>query len=257
MAEQGDADVLGKKVFFLHPSALIQNQVIEELVQEEFEVYSTKDETKLRKLLKKYHDSIVFANISDGMKETAWEDWIKSVMADSGTAGVGIGIIASNDDTSLRYKYATQIKVSCGYTVVKPPLPPAIKQLVSVLHNANAKGRRKYLRAITEQEANITVNIPMNGTFVTGTIRDISAVGFSCSFSQDPELAKNSHIPDMQIRLKSQLLKVPGIVFGSRVHLAEKVYVILFTQSASPDIHTKIRKFIHSLLQSRIDSELK
>ncbi|MCL2374525.1 MAG: pilus assembly protein PilZ, partial [Treponema sp.] len=124
MAGHGNLDSLGRKIFFLHPSALIQNHVIEELAQEEFEVYSAKDEARLKKLLRKYPDSIVFANIGDGMKESAWETWIKSVMADRETAGVDIGIIASSDDQNLRYKYTGQIKVACGYTVMKPPLPP-------------------------------------------------------------------------------------------------------------------------------------
>jgi hypothetical protein len=35
MAENENIGPLGKKIFFLHPSALIQNQIITELAQEE------------------------------------------------------------------------------------------------------------------------------------------------------------------------------------------------------------------------------
>ena len=257
MAEKGNVDSLGRKIFFLHPSALIQNQIIEELAQEEFEAYVAKDETKLRQLLKKHPNSIVFANISDGMKENAWEDWIKSVMAASETAGVDIGVIVSTDNANLRHKYLEQIKVRCGYTVMKSDLTAIIRQLIIILNSVNAKGRRKYVRALTGNETNTTVNFPMNGTFINGSIKDISTVGFSCTFAENHEITKNSLFSDIQIRLQTQLLKAEGIVFGSRPEGLDKVYVILFTQRTSPDVKTRIRKFIHNFLQSKIDAELK
>ena len=257
MLEDNTTGFLGRKVFFLHPSALIQNQVIEELVQEEYEIYAVKDESKLRRLLKRYPDSIVFANISDGMKESAWEEWIRSVLTSSETAGTDIGIIAYADNENFRYKYLDQMRVRCGFTVMKADLSTVITQLKKILSSANAKGRRKFIRAIISNGANISVNLPMNGTFVNGIIRDISTMGFSCYFADDPGLTKNHHYTDIQIRLKSQLLKVQGMVFGSRMQQYEKVYVILFTPRTSPDVLAKVRTFIHSYLQSKMDMELK
>ena len=248
---------LGRKIFFLYPSAFIQNQIVAELGQEEFEAYTAKDETKLRKLLKKYPDSIVFANISEGMKEGAWEEWIRSVMGDGETSGVDIGIVASMDNAGLRSKYTEQFKIRCGYTVLKSELSSVVKQLVDILNSVNAKGRRKYLRAETEKEVNTTINLPINGTFVNGVVKDISTVGFSCSFAEDPGLTKNGLFSDIQIRLATQILKAEGIVFGSRADETEKTYVILFTKRLSPDARTRIRKFIQFFLQAKMDTELK
>jgi len=248
---------LGRKAFFLHPSVIIQNQIVSELAQEEFEVYTVKDETKLRRLLKKYPDSIVFANINDGMKEKAWEEWIRGVMGSSETAGVGIGILAYGSDEAIRRKYTEQFKVQCGFTLMKSDANEVVKQLITILNSANAKGRRKYIRALTENETNVTVNLPINGTYVIGLIKDISVVGFSCTFKEDPNLAKNSLFNDIQIRLQTQLLKAEGIVFGSRMDGGQKTYVILFTQRVDPSLRTRIRKYIQSYLQSKMDGELK
>ena len=247
---------LGKKVFFLHPSAIIQNQVITALAQEEFEVYVVKDEVKLREKLKKYSDSIVFACINEGLRENEWEEWIRSVTVNEETSGVSIGIIASGLVESTRRKYILQQKISCGYTVIKSDISEVVKQLVTVLNNRNAKGRRKYIRALTENEPNTTVNFPMNGTFVNGKLKDISVVGFSCSFEEDPGLVKNSLFGNIQVRLQSQLLKAEGIVFGSRMDGSEKTYVILFTQRIDPEVRTKIRKYVQSNLQSVMEREL-
>jgi hypothetical protein len=250
-------DILGRKLFFLYPSAVIQNQIAAELIQQEFEVYIVKDHVKLRQALKQYPNSIVFANINDGISEKEWEAWIRGVMGDPETAGVDIGIICNGDDENLKRKYLTQIKIKCGYTVLKSDLSPAIRQLMEILKAVDAKGRRKYIRASTEKEVNTTVNFPMHGTFVNGVIKDISVVGFSCAFSDDPGFTKNSLFQDIQIKLQTMLIKAEGIIFGSRMDGASKVYVVLFTQRIDPEVRTRIRKYIQSNLQSKIEAEFK
>jgi hypothetical protein len=257
MANEGNEDILGRKLFFLYPSAVIQNQVAAELIQQEYEVYIIKDHVKLRKILKRYPASIVLANINDGMSTNEWEAWIRGVMADPETADVSIGIVCSGEDENLKRKYLSQVNIQCGYTVVKSDLSLAIKQLMDILKAADAKGRRKYIRATTENETNITVNFPVNGTFINGIIKDISVVGFSCAFNTDPELVKNTLFQDLQIKLQSILIKAEGIVFGSRMDGSNKIYVVLFTQRIDPDVRTKIRKYIQSNLQSKLDSLFK
>jgi len=257
MTENDNSVFFGKKIFFLYPPALLQNQVVAELAQEEFEVYIAKDETKLRQALKKFPDSIVFACINERLKESAWDEWIRSIISIPETAAVNIGIIAGSADENLMRKYLGQYKVTCGYTVIRSDMPGVTKQLVDILNNINAKGRRKYIRAFTDKEANTTVNFPINGTFINGLIKDISSVGFSCAFAEDPDLTKNSLFADIQLRLQSQLVKAEGIVFGSRMETNEKIYVILFTQRIDPEVRTKIRKYIQFNLQSKMDIEIK
>ncbi|MCL2479153.1 MAG: PilZ domain-containing protein [Treponema sp.] len=251
MAE--NTEILGKKIFFLYPSAVVQNRITEELIQQEFEVYTVKDHFRLRKLLAKYPDSVVFANLFDGMSEKEWEAWIRGVHAEA--PNVKIGIISGGDDEELRRKYIDDVKIQCGYTVIKSDLNIAMKQLFDVLKTADAKGRRKYIRAITENETNISVNFPKHGTFVHGSIKDISVVGFSCHFADDPGFPKNSLHQEIQIKLQTTILKAEGIIFGSRMDGNTRIYVVLFTQRIDPDTRARIRRYIQSNLQSKIDSE--
>jgi hypothetical protein len=125
------------------------------------------------------------------------------------------------------------------------------------LQNAEAKGRRKFIRAAPGYDSNTTINIPMHGAFVNGEIRDISVVGISCTLEGSPEIAKNVLIKDIQIKLQTSLLKVEGIVFGSRMNDGERIYVILFTQRIDLDVRTRIRKYIQQNLQTKMDGELK
>jgi len=253
---EGPAEMTGKKIFFLYPTVAVENKVIAELVQQEYEVYTAKNRDSLRKVLKDYPDSVVFVDINEQMTETEWEAWITSVKTSPDTKGVSIGIVTNNDDEKIKRKYLMTIKVS-GYTVLKFDLDKAIIHIIEILQGLDAKGRRKYMRVTTAKDSNTTLNLPFNGMFVKGYIRDISVVGLSCILEGNPEIPKNTLFKDIQVKLLSSLLKVEGIVYGSRMEGSERIYVVLFTQRIDPDIRTKIRRYIQQNLQSKMDSKLK
>jgi hypothetical protein len=252
----GSPDILGKKIFFLYPSAVVQNQIIAELAQQEFEVYAVKDHEALARILKKYPGSIVFVDIDERMGEEKWEAWIRS-MNTPAAGGASIGVLSVNDDEALRRKYINSVRVRGGYTVLKADINKIIKHLLDILKALDAKGRRKYIRAATENESLTTINLPLNGTFINGAIKDISVVGLSCAFAEDPGLTKNTLFQNIQVKLQSTILKVEGIIFGSRADGASRTYVILFTQRIDPDTRSKIRIYIQHNYQAKMDAEMK
>jgi len=248
------SDILGKKIFFVFPTAYIQNQVITELVQHEYEVYTSKNPKRLAHALKKYTDSIVFVNLDEGMRETEWEKWIHTLM--SALPNVGVGVFSSNSDEKIREKYIDILHIKCGYYNSKLDMSKTTVLILAVLEEMNVKGRRKYLRANTESESVATINMPVTSGFINGAIRDVSVVGVSCTFEGDIELHKNELLKDVQVRLQTMLLKVEAVVFGSRLDGHEKIFVLLFTQRVDPDVKVKIRKYVQQSMQHKIDNEI-
>jgi hypothetical protein len=255
--ENGSSGVLGKKVFFLYPSVVVLNGIVQELIQQEFEVYVVRDHGALQRVLKQFPDSIVLTDIDEGINEKEWELWIRGVMANRDTREVKIGILSNNKSEELRKKYLNEVKVACGYTVLKKDLTIPLQQILEILKTTEAKGRRKYLRATIEEGSPAAVNMPYNNMFINGVIKDISTVGFSAVFEGNPELAKNSLFQNVQLKLQSMLLKVEGIVFGARMDQVTKIYVILFTQRIDPSVRTRIRKYIQQSFQAKMDTTLK
>jgi len=249
-------EIVGKKIFFLYPSVAVQNKIVAELVQQEYEIYTVKNKDTLRRVLREYPNSIVFVDINEQMKETEWEAWVTAVKNAPDTKSTAIAVVTNNDDEKIKRKYLLTIKVA-GYTVMKFDLDKAVMHIIEILQKLEAKGRRKYIRATTTRDANATLNLPFNGTFVKGYIRDISVVGISCTLDGDPDIPKNTLFKDIQVKLLSSLLKVEGIVYGSRMEGTEKIYVLLFTQRIDPDVRTKVRKYIQQNLQSKMDNKLK
>ncbi|MCL1928390.1 MAG: PilZ domain-containing protein [Treponema sp.] len=253
----GNTAFTGKKIFFVHPSAFTQNEIIFELAQQEYEVYTVKDEEKLKRILKKYPDSFVFASIDETISSAKWEAWIRSVIGNEASKEIKIGVLSNTNNEESRKLYLNTLNVECGFIPVKQDKSKVLKILSDILNAGEARGRRKYIRADTRGETMTTINVPSNGTYITGEIRDISVVGLSCAFAQDPELGKNSLLHDIQIKLQSTLLKAEGIVFGSRMDETDKVYVLVFSQRIDPAVKTKIRTYIQKNLQSKMDVELK
>jgi len=251
-----NTEIVGKKVFFLCPSVQMQNQILEELTQQEFEVYAIKDSAHLTRVLKKYDDSIVFVNLDDSSSKNELEKWIETIYTAVPT--VKIGVFSSNNDEDYKNKFIKKFNISCGFMNLKLDMSKAAQKISETLDGLNVKGRRKYLRASTEHENTATINLPHEGNFIKGTIKDVSVVGIACVFDRDPPLKSKTLYKDIQLRLQSMLLKAEAVVFGSRDDSGNKTYVLIFnTQKISPDVRVKIRKYVQQSLQHKMDSELK
>ena len=248
------SDITGRKIFFLYPTASVKNQVITELAQQEYEVYVATDHARLARALKKYQDSILFINIDEKISEQDWEKWIGGIL--SNHPEIKVGVFSSRSEEELKEKYINKLNVTCGFLALKLDMSKSVGAVLEILKDTNAKGRRKYIRATTEREATATINMPHNGDFIKGVIKDISVVGVSCRFEIDPGLKKNTLFKDIQIKLQSMLIKAEAVAFGSREEEGEKNYVLLFTQRIDPDVRVKIRKYIQINLQNKMDSEI-
>lgn len=254
MSNEDTIPTLGRKIFFLHPSPQVQNAIVDELVQREYEAYTTGDRVSLRRVLKNFPGSIIFIDIDQLILEKEWEAWIREVMKAEDLRDIRIGILTTNRNDILQNKYANMLHLPCGYTMLHQDLAVTLTQILRILDANDAKGRRKYLRTTTENEAQTVVNFPLVGRFVGGALRDISTVGFSCFFKEDPDFATNSAFSNVQIKLKHIILNVEAIILGSRVEKQIKFYVALFTNRVSPDTQVKIRKYIQNNLQTQMDA---
>jgi hypothetical protein len=254
MEDVNSISLVERKVFFLNISPFFQHEIGAELIHLEFEVYYTSEYTNLQRILKKYPESIVFVNLDSLLPEKEWETWIRRTLADPATATTKFGVLADIYNDQIKKKYTETLKLPCGYTVVSKADPQkTLKQLSGLLVGIEARGRRKYVRAASENDTQMTINIPHDGFYLKGVIKDISSVGISCIFQRDPELGKNVLCKDMQIKLQTTILKVEGIVFGSRTDGLQKIYVFLFTQRVDPDARARIRTFVHQVLQEKMN----
>lgn len=247
---------MGKKVFFIYPHSVIQNELIQDLVDREYEVYFINDHTKVTSICEFYTAPILFINIDEGLEEPLWEKLIRDLMGNDSTAHAGIGILTYNENADLARKYLMDIMVNCGFIKLKLGLSESTKIIVKTLEANEVRGKRKFVRATcypTEASLNVTIGTSM----VSGHIVDISSVGMAVRFESSLTLVKNTYLKDIQLKLRGILLRVSAVVLGFREMEGEAtLYVLIFDQYVTDDIKSKLRSYINRTLQHEMERKL-
>lgn len=246
----------GKRVFFLNPQPVIL-EVASILADAEFEVYTTRDHAQLARYLRKDPDCLTFVNIDEGDDEGIWRGWIKSIGDDPVTANAAFGIVTTLDDEDKKSAYLMNLGVQCGFIVVKLGAAKTAEILLRTLEANEARGRRKYVRAMCPPDA-AEFNCTTDAGLLGGTIRDLSSVGMSAIFSGGIAIKTGTRLKDMQLILRGIRVMVTGVVIGSHEAAGVGTIVVIMFEPASltDDKRNKLRAFIRKTLQAMMDHQL-
>ncbi|MDA3811050.1 MAG: PilZ domain-containing protein [Spirochaetaceae bacterium] len=250
------AETLGRKVFFVYPHSVIQNQLIQDLIDREYEVYFINDHNKVQSVCEFYTAPLIFINIDEGLEEHEWEKLIRSLMENESTAHAKIGILTYNENPQLAQKYLMDIMVPCGFIRLKLGTNDSTQIIFKTLDANEVKGKRKFVRASCDSDK-ATLNVSHNGNIYSGNIVDISSVGMAITFNDTIALEKNTYFKDIQLKLRGILLRVSAVVIGFRIIDEEKtIYVLLFDQYVTTQIKSKLRAYINRTLQHEMERKL-
>lgn len=247
---------LGKKVFFLYPHSVIQEELVQHISINEFEVYLVNDHARLVNVLGKYPNSILFVNIDERLKEEEWERYIRSLMQNERTGGIQIGILTYNEDKELARKYLMDIMVTGGYIQLKLGLKESTRIILQTLMANEAKGKRKFVRATCPSNITTEFNVELMGNMYNGYIKDISTAGMACFFESEIDLPAKTALTRMQLKLRSRIVMVSGVIAGKRRVPNSVLYVVIFTQYISGDAKQRISDFVYRTLQAEMKKEL-
>ncbi|MDR3161741.1 MAG: PilZ domain-containing protein [Spirochaetaceae bacterium] len=249
----GQSDFLGKKIFFLYPQSVIQDEMLDILIMSGFESYASCDPQRSRSLLAHFPGSIMFINIDEGMPEEKWEAYIREIQEDPKTQGSRLGILSYNTNPVLMEKYLMGLSLPCGYIQLKLGLQASTKIILSALEANEARGCRKYIRAFCEDDQASTMNFKTpEGALYYGKILDISSAGIAVRFDKPMDLPVNAKIPGIQLRLRSSLIMTDGTVAGKRSD-ESGVWIILLNPSMKTHDKLTIHHYIKSRLQISMD----
>lgn len=246
----------GKKVFFLNPPAVI-GEVAMALSEAEFEVYTTRDHGKLARYLRKEHGSLTFINIDEGDDESIWRKWIKSVRDDEECSGAAFGVITMLDDEEKRKNYLLNLGIECGFIVIKLGASKTTEIILRTLEANEARGRRRYVRAICAPDATECI-CALDDETLRGWIRDLSSVGMSAAFSSEIVPKPGTRLKNMQLNLKGVRIFLNGVIVGTNnAPGIGMVSIVMFEPgSINDDRRAKLRTFIRKTLQFNMDKAL-
>lgn len=245
-------DFMSKKVLFLYPHSVIKQDLVRELVANEYAVQLADNHEKLRKVIGDFDQPILFINIDEQLSSKEWLEYIREMIeSDDNTAQVGV--LTYNDDAALNQKYLMDLMIPCGFIKLKLGLAQSKKIILKTLEVNEAKGRRKYLRIDCWEKKNTELNVKIDDRIYSGRIKDISSVGMAFMFEEEVVLNLHSVLSDIQLKLKGKIARVSGPIMGQRVLPQGTVYVMLFDKTVAPDTRGRIHAFIYDTLQEDIN----
>jgi len=245
--------VENRKIFFLNPDSVIQEELIDAVSQADYEAYLITDHLKATKLLARFPGSILFVNIDKRIRNLQWATYIKEFMSDPQTHTVRIGVLSYNADPDLTRRYLIDLSVPCGFVHLKPGIVESTRFLIQVLEANDARGKRKFVRAVIPADTSVTFNVKNHNSFITGRISDISVAAMACYFDQDPGISIGQTVNDMQLNLRGNVVGLSGVIVGHRHTAMGKLYVVAFTLNQPVEVRQKIRSFVYSTLHREMN----
>ncbi len=240
----------GRKVFFLYPHSVLNEELLIEILSHEFEIYSLRDHDAAVKVAAAWQGSIFFLNIDEALKEHQWEAWVRGVLRSPGTASTRLGILTYNPSPALAQKYLMDLMLPCGFIQLKLGLAEAKGIILKTLEANEARGRRRFVRAQCTERSKATFNVSTEEGMVTGSVLDISVAGMTFRFDSAFELSLQTPLRDVQLRLKGSLCRLSGTFMGS-VRGQAGCNLMMF-HALSDENAARIHRFIFQALQEEM-----
>jgi hypothetical protein len=245
------AALRGRKVFFLYPHSVLNEDLMVEILSNEYEVYGIRDHDAAVKAAEANPGSILFINIDETLRESQWETWIRRLVAQPATASTRVGIMTYNPDPELARKYLIEVGIPCGYIQLKLGLAEGKDIILRTLSANEARGRRRYVRARCSDPRKAAFNVTVRGAHLTGQVLDISVAGMACRFDATVRFRPRELLDDMQLRLRGTLCRLAATL-ADTAHAEGDRFLLMFNAPLSDEVRAKIHRFIFLSLQEEM-----
>ncbi len=253
MTPQAEATARGRKIFFLYPHSVVNEELLIEILSNEYEVYSLRNHDAAIKVAAANPGCIFFVNIDEALEKSQWEVWIHRLLSRPETAATMVGIMTYNPDTELARKYLMEMMIPCGFIQLKLGLAESKKIIMKTLEVNEARGRRRYVRARCSDKNRASLNVNVGKRTCSGSILDISAAGMTFHLDMPVNLKPQTVLRDIQLRLKGMVCRVTGIYQGMTQGRPES-HLLAFAQPMEEETTKKIHRFIFQSLQEEMDA---
>lgn len=243
----------GRRVLFVDPPSVVQEQMIHFLVSAQYEAAIVKDHRRLNAVLKKFPQSVVYFNLDTRVPPPALEQIVRAVISGKDDHGAEVGILSYNRNPEVAQRYLMELGATCGYVVLELGFQKSARIAIKALEAVEARGDRRFVR-VKVPNGKGSYHVKLGGADITGEILDISEAGMACFMSG--EYGPDTELPDIQLRLWGSLLRVSGVIRGTRRTPQGTVYVVMFDEIDDSAAKGKLYTFLRRVMQYEVDTLL-
>ncbi len=251
-----DISIFGRKIFFLFPPPLIQNEVIEILSRAEYEVYCIQDPEKMKILLSHFPESMVYINVDAYMSQPEWLTYVKKLRQSVATSDTVFSLVTNSGNEEYKRKLVYDFEAKGGILSVRTDIKATVDTIMNQLEIYKCHGRRRYIRTYCENDNLAKLNFIFNEQKYDLKIRDISVFG-TCAYypgSIRIPVKQNQVIKNALLILRGLNISCDIVVFNINEEQYSTTFVFLFKSFSESSGKDKIRKYVRQNLQAKIDS---
>ena len=252
--------VFGRKIYFLNPSFVVENYIIDYLKKNEYEVYVLTDFRKAKGILSANEDSMCFVNIDSEMPYAHWYNFMKSFSLSDNLQSIYLGVISEKASWEDKDKFMMNIKLPGGFHLIDRKTPKLLDEFTKVLDVNGAKGRRKFLRLDTRNERDVSGYLASGGKLFSLNIKDISSAGFAVTYKQNIVnlFQKNTLVRNLNISAGRKSMVCSCIVFNTQLNTDGTAMSVLMLTNENPEsTRSYIRDYIFDKNAAKLEFALK
>lgn len=245
-----ERSIPGRKVLFIDPPSVIEDQMIQFLINAQYEAAVVKDIRHIPILIRQHPNAVIYFNLDSRTGKEDKEQVITDLLKRKEEHNLIIGVLSYDKNEETAKKYLMELGANGGYITLDLGFKKSAQILLRVLDAAEAKGERQFVR-VKVPRGKGSLNIDTGSEKHEGELIDISVVGMACTVTTT--LTKGSRLDSIQLRLWGKLVPISGTVAGSRETANGLVWVIMFDLNLPPETRTKIYTFLGKVMQHEVD----
>lgn len=246
---------LGKKIFFVYPHSVITKDLIDCLINLEYEVYLLNDHREIENICQEYIEPIFLINIDKVLKGYEWEDYIGYLVNNGDTKHARIGALTFNQNDRLAKRYLMDIGITCGFVKLKLNVRESKDIILKMLKVNDVKEKRSYL-ATSCYRNDAYFNVNLIDSIEHGDILSISSIGMIFTFDNNKIYNRGTY-RDVQLKLKGKLIKVSLDIIDIKNDIWKNpVYIGRFSNNTDEISKFKIKSYISRTLQCKVEKKL-
>ncbi len=244
-----------RKIFFLHPQAVVQDELARGLIENNFEAYFLRNHVSAKMILRDFPDSILLIQIDSGLDEQKWIEYADGLKSNPIFSELTICVLSVADMTVIRKTYLERsTSFSYGFTYGGYDFSALYPLIEDMLKNEKANPPGISVKGNAPDKLKISISFIRDSNRYEGLLKEISISGLTCKIDGKEALIP-SEVPVQPIIItyNHTQFTLSGRIAGNHGE-DDSVHLILFDSTVMIDKRDNIYDLIHVCMQAQIES---
>lgn len=259
--------VTGRKCFFILPDpSLMPVSFLQDFFSLGYECYFIGNDgrvpvqKKIESIIKLFKDFLIFVNIDYNLPDFQWEDFFRQLaVKNANLSQFGVVFLkrqSASESENIQNIYIEEFGFKCGCIQLEYQKKYNFEIVARALHNNNAQGRRKAIRAICSSACTYKFLYGEKNTPLSGSLQDISLSHFSILSRDEPLPVKlYEKVQDIHFNIRGSFFQSDAILVMQRELGGKILYVFSFvTSKGTSGLDEKARMNLVPVLHEMVSS---